>query len=344
MNNKQKRKYISDLLVYNSPPFLSGFNNRRDFLKQTPVTLYKYRCFDKYAFDMIENNYAYLAPVNGLDDPFDCKNDFEIRDFYNEKTKRITPKAIDFVIKLVCPKGFGGMNPKEIRELAIQCIDENGIDYEKTPKIITSNGLMTKSEVELLFVVLNAVNESLEHDLKAAQLDGFAESAMSPEERVGVCSLSEKRDNKVMWSLYGNSYSGYCVEYDVPKRIEVISNLCPVIYTKKNNNRFIKKMLEYAVSAMSRSATNGRISGNIGAAMELFCTKDNDWSFQSEWRIIGAAGGHFTYLPIKSIYLGFKVNKSNENKMKRNAKKYGFSLFKMNPPNGKKKISYTKIY
>ena len=78
--------------------------------------------------------------------------------------------------------------------------------------------------------------------------------------------------------------------------------------------------------------------------MELFCTKDSDWSYQSEWRLIGKAEDHCHELKIKSIYLGFKVNKTNENKMKRYASKYGFNLYKMNAPSGDKIIRYTKIH
>ena len=71
MNNKEKRKYMTDLLVFQSTPFMSEFETRKDFLKKTPIILYKYRPFDRYAFEMIEEGYAYLAPVKGLDDPFD---------------------------------------------------------------------------------------------------------------------------------------------------------------------------------------------------------------------------------------------------------------------------------
>lgn len=343
MNNKEKRKYMTDLVVFQTHPFLSELETRRDFLKLTPVILYKYRAFDKYAFDMIDNNYVYLAPVKGLDDPFDCLSDFAMKDFYNEKTHRITPKAIDFIINLVCPNGIKGWTNEELRKLAIQCIDENGIDYNKVPKIVYSNGLIRREEVEPLFVVLNTFNENFENILNNSKLDGFAETAMFSGEKVGICSLSENRDNKVMWSLYGNKYEGYCIEYDIPKHEKVIPNLYPVVYTKKSNNKFIEKLLEYAMGAMLRAVSNGHLSGNIGATMELFCSKDTDWSYQDEWRLIANAGGHFPYLKIKSIYLGFKVNKTNEIRMKRYAKKYGFSLFKMNPPNGKKKIKYSKV-
>ncbi|MFA7082719.1 MAG: DUF2971 domain-containing protein [Bacteroidales bacterium] len=334
---------MTDLLVFQSTPFMSEFETRKDFLKKTPIILYKYRPFDRYAFEMIEEGYAYLAPVKGLDDPFDCLNDFTINDFYNEKTHKITPKAVDFIIKLVCPKGIQNLSPKEVKKLALQCTKEDGIDYEKVPKVVTSNGIMTRTEVEPLFVVLNTFNENFEGVIESAKLDGFAKSAMSPGDRVGICSLSEKRDNKVMWSLYGNNYEGYCIEYDIPKRQEVTPNLCPVIYTKRNNNRFIEKMIEDAIGAFMRAVTDGHLTGNIGASMELFCTKDTDWSYQAEWRLIANAGGRFRYLNIKAVYLGFKVKKSNESKMKKLAKEKGFSLFKMNQLSGKKRITYSKI-
>lgn len=335
---------MSDLLIFQSTPFMSEFKTRKDFFKKTPITLYKYRAFDKYAFEMIDDGYAYLAPVKGLDDPFDCLNDFTINDFYNEKTHKITPKAVDFIIKLVCPKGIQNLSTKDVKKLALQCIKEGGIDYDKVPKIVTSNGVMTRTEVEPLFVALNTFNENFERVIGSAKLDGFAKSAKSPGDRVGICSFSEKRDNKVMWSLYGKNYEGYCIEYDIPKRQEITPNLCPVIYTKRNNNKFIEKMFEYAMGAFMRAVTDDHLTGNIGALMELFCTKDTDWSFQAEWRLIAKAGDKCRFLNIKAIYLGFKVKKSNENKMKKLAKEKGFNLFKMNPPNGKKKISYKKLY
>ena len=150
-----------------------------------------------------------------------------------------------------------------MRNLALQCIDENGIDFEKAPKVVTTNGIVTKTEIEPLFVLLNLFNDNFNRVLDNSHLDGFAENAMFPGERVGICSLSEIRDNKVMWSLYGKKYEGYCIEYNIPKRKEVTPNLCPVIYTKKNNNRFIEKLLEYGMAAMMRAITEGHISGNI---------------------------------------------------------------------------------
>lgn len=342
MTNKEKRKYISDILISNSIPFTNEISKRGIILSRIPESLYKYRSFDKYTFDMIENNYVFLAPVSGLDDPFDCLNDFEIDRFYDKKNNKITHKAIDFILKRF-PTGLSGLSKKELKNLAIKCIDENGIDYDTAPKIVKSSSVTTTIEVAPLFIALKAFNDFFKEIYDSTEMNGFAEKAYNPGEKVGVCSLSEKRDNKVMWSLYGKNYSGYCIEYKIPLIKEVIQNLCPVIYTKKPNNSFIEKITEYSMAATLRAITNGNICGNIGATMELFCTKDTDWSYQSEWRIIGNARTKFKHLKIKSIYLGFKVNKTNERNMKKLAQNYNFNLYKMNPPNGSKKITYKKI-
>lgn len=169
------------------------------------------------------------------------------------------------------------------------------------------------------------------------------EKALFPGDKVGICSLSEVRDNKPMWSLYGGNYSGYCIEYEIPREKDLILNLCPVIYSKRANNSLIEKMLEYSIFAMMRAFSDGVISGNIGAGMELFCTKDSDWSYQKEWRIIGEAGGRCSKLPIKAIYLGFDIKPSNERKMRKATARHGFALYKMNPPDGTKKITYTEL-
>lgn len=344
MKNKEKRQYMTDLIKFQSPRYLAEFDNRRKFLKKTPTCLYKYRRFDKYSFEMIDENYVFLAPVKGLDDPFDCLSDFTINDFYNEQAQRITPKAINFIVDQVYPHGNQNLSPKELKALALQCINGQGVDYKDLPKTVISNGAVTTCQIDPLFIALENFNNNFENIIESLVSEGLVKTAMSPGDKVGICSLSEKRDNKVMWSLYGKNYEGYCIEYEIPKRKEITPNLYPVIYTRRNNNRFIEKAIEYAMGVFMRDITFGQQTGNLGAYMELFCTKDTDWSYQAEWRLIANAGGKCKYLNIKAIYLGFKVKDSNQKMMERLAKKKGFALYKMNPPDGKTNITYAKIH
>lgn len=342
MNNKEKQCYLTDLLLYDSQ--LTPFDTQliASFLRRVPATLYKYRRFDKFSFDMIENGYVYLTPVKSLDDPFDCLNDPDLNGFYDERTKMITSKAIRFIVKQVYPHGTKEFSEKELEKLAIRCVRDNGIDFKEAPKIIKTYGTDVCENLDPLFCAMTYFNDNLRSLLKDHETRRFTEKALSPQNTVGLCSLSEERDNEVMWSLYGGGYSGYCVEFEIPKIKEVISDLCPVIYTKSRDNQFIKKTIEYLLAASLWAATNGRIKGNIGAIMESFCTKDIRWSYQSEWRIIGSAKERFRFLKVKSVYLGFKIKPSNENRMKKSASRFGFKLYKMSVPSGKK-ISYKEV-
>ena len=92
-----------------------------------------------------------------------------------------------------------------------------------------------------------------------------------------------------------------------------------------------------------RFVSNGQIQTDMGCFSRLICTKDPDWEHQDEWRIIGNANSKVSSLKIKSVYLGFNVDESNEKKMLELADKKGFSVFKMNKPTGIKQITYSKI-
>ena len=240
-----------------------------------------------------------------------------------------------------------GLPPKltesELLQLTKSSMNVDQIDYEYVSRQPLVQDSLSQTEVDAFLGTMRTFNENLAGILENDPWESFAKNALSPSQRVGVCSLSETRDNKPMWSLYGEGYRGYCIEYEISRCKELILNLSPVIYTKRANNSLIKKMLEYALSAMMRAFSDERISGNIGAAMELFCTKDSDWSYQKERRIIGKAGERCTVMPIKAVYLGFKASARNIGRMKRVAKEKRFSLFLMNPPDGTKRISYKQF-
>lgn len=163
MTNEEKKEYLSLKLAYQSTPFISELEKKNDYISKTPKTLFKYRKFDEYSFDMIENEYVYLAPAGVLDDPFDCLTNIDLENIN----------------------------------------DANSFNLSK--------------------------------------------------EKVGVCSFTTKRDNKPMWSLYADTYKGYCIEY------ETLQNICPVIYTKEFDNNIIKTMVKFSLKTIIRFISSGQI-------------------------------------------------------------------------------------
>ena len=52
--------------------YLNKKINNNDYPYEGPKSLFKYRKFDKYTYDMIDNNYVFLCQVKGLDDLEEC--------------------------------------------------------------------------------------------------------------------------------------------------------------------------------------------------------------------------------------------------------------------------------
>ena len=122
--------------------------------------------------------------------------------------------------------------------------------------------------------------------------------------RVGC--LTETYDNRLMWSHYGGSYRGVCVEYDVSNfsAVQTACYFAPVIYGKKR-----PKILKRIVSCQD---TMSPLTSDEKLAMtRALYTKDEVWKYERGWRIIKV--NRFSESPkpfpltmpsITAIYLG----------------------------------------
>lgn len=344
MTNKEKRQYISNQLINRSEKFSSEFLKCRESFCLMPNILYKYRSFDEYTWDMIENEYVYLSPVKNLDDPFDCLSSFDYESLYNKKSDKLSYSMIDHIVREVFKySNVDNVKINEMKAIASKSLRNGLFDESYLGKQLDNSGLLTDDEKTMLFLTLSNYDNGFDVLAKDDSIGKFGAMAMDPGDIVGVCSLSTKRDNKVMWSLYGDIYKGYCVQYKIPDNDDVRYNLCPVIYSKKANNNFALKLTDFTLNCMVRYASHGNVQTDISCLIEPFCTKDSDWSYQDEWRLIGDAGTKCKLLSIEAIYIGFNADYNNILRMVKLSKNKHFSVYFMNRPNGKKKITYRNI-
>ena len=348
-NNKEKREYISCLHLLENQCFPEEIMRIRTVLSKCPDALFKYRSFDKWTLDILKNKYAYLAPVKDLDDPFDCLSDFDVSNVMNISKKEITERFLKrFIKEFKIP-----VTDKQIDTIKqYKSAFKPGDDFEsdRIYEALKNEGIPEDKIGELVLQYQNFVNISDAYK-DNGEFERFGEVLMNPKDRIGVCSLSEINDNKVMWSLYGKEYKGYCIEYHVQKTNKARRFLFPVIYSRKPNNSVIEKLFdtEFAIMERNMNSFNNPFLidteiGQTGAIYELFCTKDIDWKYQKEWRLVGNARYHFKEVDIKAVYLGFAVSKINEKKMLSYAKRYKFDLYKMKAPNGKKRIKFISLF
>ena len=343
MNNTQKLDYLDCLATLDNKALSQERKHIKDTLEKAPDHLFKYTRINKFTFLNISNNSLRLSPVEKLDDPFDCVSNFSIESFYNTLNKIPNDKFIDhFVNKIKKQFKFSF----DIKATIKSCMGDCGLDKSKMMPVLLTIGHMNKEKANKLcdkFINL----QNLVVDSKSSKsMESAIKIMKDPGKNLGVGSLSNVKDNKVMWALYGKEYEGCCIEYDIPKDIQATRYLFPVLYSKRISNNFAINLFDTFWSIVTRNTESSLFDNKIkgmGSIMVSLCLKDTDWSFQQEWRVIGKPNTDFQLFNIKAVFLGFKVCKTNETKMKRLAKKNHFSLYKMDPPSGDKKIRYTQI-
>lgn len=344
MTNEEKKKYLSLKLAYQSTPFISELEKKNDYISKTPKTLFKYRKFDKYSFDMIENEYVYLAPAGVLDDPFDCLTNIDLENIYDANSFNLSKEMMEYIVDVIFSHPHSGEIDK-IRILKI--IEDSIVDGNICNDILKieldKTNILTDEQKHIFLNAMINIQNTMSTITEDDNLKNLFMVLIQSKEKVGVCSFTTKRDNKPMWSLYADTYKGYCIEYETPFTNDILPNICPVIYTKEFDNNIIKTMVKFSLETIIRFISSGQIKTEMGCFAELTCTKDSDWEYQDEWRLVGNANSKAKPFKIKNIYLGFDVSKENADKILEYALRYNFGVYKMDKPSGTKQIKYSKL-
>lgn len=105
-----------------------------------------------------------------------------------------------------------------------------------------------------------------------------------------IKSFTEKKNDFLMWSHYGDKYAGMCVEYDFSKlEKEVLYHLFPVIYSNRryNFNNFSKIVNEfYNLKKDNKEFNYPDFYESLLDIMELFLRKSSSWKYEKEWRFV----------------------------------------------------------
>lgn len=148
---------------------------------------------------------------------------------------------------------------------------------------------------------------------------------------IGVCSFTTVGfDNLVMWAHYAKNHEGYCIEFEYENPITINtgksfqSKLFPVNYMKSLPQVTLMQLL---------------INPNK-MAKDLILTKNKNWSYEKEYRLIDVESSNESYsvskvgLKITAIYLGLLANEETKSKLRAIAKALKISLFYMSISEG----------
>jgi hypothetical protein len=128
-----------------------------------------------------------------------------------------------------------------------------------------------------------------------------------------------------MWSHYADSHTGFCIEYDFSEMPQILP--FPIHYSKK-------RPLIPMKAAVNNSAEN--VSAATAEIALGLLTKDSDWAYENEWRILinATEKPDVKMPPITCIYLGVNINKCNRNKILRLARKLNIPVKQMKVDRG----------
>lgn len=203
---------------------LSGKEHKAKKLKldNLPRKLYKFGRLGNYYVNGVRNRQFWLAPVDTLNDPFECAFLFRQGDYF-----RAWVTQSNFI------DDFYRKNGLRLRQEHIDEIVESNEPFNTFASICKRYGYTVQStEGEF-----------------CAQEGEWQQQRATLRSNVKICSFTERLDSILMWSHYAEQHQGICAEYHVTIDKPMYDQIEPVLYTSDL----------YGFKAHRDFATNSRI-------------------------------------------------------------------------------------
>jgi Protein of unknown function (DUF2971). len=312
--------------------YLNSYMNQEGNAKyQGPDSLFKYRPFDEFTFDMLENNYLYLCPVEKLDDKTECDARLDLNRLMDLETNNLKRECVEQIIQMIRP--YTSIENYEEAKSRIQRIAyANGMVRRHFMLDLSKElqNLVPDFDFSQFINYIVNIPEKMDDPSIRPEIEKLISMALNAKKDMGLCSLSESPNIEEMWkNYYAGDENGYCIEYDV-SNYEFNKNILPVIYEDKRETNIIIQIVATFLNQMIFGMSNGQIETDKTQYIRLYLTKNKKWEYQREWRLIGAAGEKPVAPKINAIYLGKNVSQENKIKMIEYCKKMDIQLIERN--------------
>ena len=282
---------------------------------EIPRYLYKYRPFDRYTYDMLDNAYLYLCPAKNLDDPSECTVSFDTQDYFDFESNRLIFRCVELILEIIRPHTSED-NFNNLRSVIARTITPNG--YVRRDFLLDALFEMEKyapkEDCIALVNWLGNIPERLDSPTIRSQMEKLFLAAYKARDDMGICSLSVLDNDDEMWENYTDGSAGYCVEFDMTgyEHSEVVF---PVIYDDERANNIAMTIMADFIAQAIYGVSGGQLTVDRSNYIRMFLTKESKWDYQKEWRIIGDANERIAAPTIKAIYLGKNISDENRKAM-----------------------------
>lgn len=291
---------------------------------------------------MLETGYIYFSPVEKLDDPLECSISV-CNKIIDGNQKEYLKDLMPFILKQLF---INGPNRKFKRINIDEIYDEGNLLEERFKLYIKSVDSSIKTEaiekaIDGIKQITKVIDENPEFQEAFLKLINIRNV-------VGVYSLTELQNSQLLWDGYANHYEGFCIEYDMCKFIKenpkYEKELIQVKYLNTRDNDPIKIVLKAFCSIVNTKLLNRSNSEfSVNQIIDIIRTKKTDYAYQREWRLTGIPEDTSVLLPIRNIYLGYKVKDKNKQMVLNVAKKNGYGVYQQSINYETTNFEYKKI-
>lgn len=299
-----KIKYLNDLL------------KGKTGIYKGPSSVFKYRPFDQYTFDMLDNGYLFACQATNLDDKTECNVSFDVSDYALINSGQLQYEALNQFfefLKPYCKKEIYD----DVQQILLSCVHDGIVNCSELlqKSFALDNYLDDFSKEDVVNCIAN-IPDLINEKLNREKIEEIFLDLMQLKEKIGVCSLTTTPNNNDMWINYANNASGYCVEYDMLD-YSLNKKLYPVIYVEEEERvtNVVKVLVRHFMLQFIETITHGCIESDMTSIIRLVLTKYKFWENQDEWRLIGDANTKISAPKIKCIYLGNNISEINRNKV-----------------------------
>lgn len=320
MTQDEKLIYLNEIVKNN---FTSEYKG--------PLILYKYRPFDEYTFEMLDNDYIFLCPAEKEDDETECLTTTNLNEMLDPKTGNLSKKYLNKIVSLIKPSSTD-KNYEIAKDKVFEIADKEGtnpIIFNKDFAIELKKMAPEGTDVGPIIKAIENIPEMLNKPEMSKTLEPAFKLAIDARKKIGICSLAETNNIDYMWKNYAQESSGYCIEYDL-NDYELVKNILPVIYQDERETNIIVQFTGTMLGLLICAISKGSIPADASHFIRLFLTKYKKWEYQNEWRYIGSANDKPKAPKVKTIYLGKNVTAENEIEMRKYAALKSIPVIKLN--------------
>lgn len=286
MTKEDKDSYLRSALRFKQATFQAYANGTKpnptvgSFFSLLPKSLFKYRQFDKYSREMIDESYLYLCPAELLDDPFECLLDFDTKDYFDDEDGSITQDCFQMMVETALLYAAKDQKDKT-RALLYSCVNQDlTFNRSKALEVFheAQDNLPGVDVPRILNLLANIPEQIQTPEVRDSMLK-LLELSMDARKNMGICSLTENPKSEVMWAMYGANYQGYCIEYDFEHSVDAALDTFPVIYENGRLNNVVAALVQQYMNGAVDLFSNGAIETDQTQYFRTFLTKNEEWAF-----------------------------------------------------------------